>query len=231
MSLVGGEEDDARKRARQAALLLSLEDIAVESPWMFGFSDVMYSKTKFSGLEAPYSAIKSSWWYEELSKLHKAALYTYDLIKATCKQVGHTYLIESGIKTHIKYYENLRGNAESEKPSYSFVTSALEFLIENEVVKRQIKNAEERFHLMRYWKAEESVCESLMSVLTEEDIPLPVDLEDERFNRIKADPEQMTGNTENFTKSYLFIFSHRSCEIYLEEAPRDHQRQRRDRQD
>ena len=27
MSLVGGEEDDARKRARQAALLLSLEDI------------------------------------------------------------------------------------------------------------------------------------------------------------------------------------------------------------
>ena len=81
------------------------------------------------------------------------------------------------------------------------MTSALEFLIENEVVKRQIKNAEERFHLMRYWKAEESVCESLMSVLTEEDIHLPVDLEDERFNRIKADPEQMTGNTENFTKS------------------------------
>ena len=58
LALVGDEEVDAKQRTRQEALLRTLEDIAVESPWMFGFSDVMYSKTKFSGLEAPYSAIK-----------------------------------------------------------------------------------------------------------------------------------------------------------------------------
>ena len=58
MALIGDkeEEQDETKKSLQATLLQTLEDIAVESPWMFGFSDVMYSQTKFSGLEAPYSA-------------------------------------------------------------------------------------------------------------------------------------------------------------------------------
>ena len=192
LSLVGEEEADERKLARQAALLESLEDIAKRSPWMFGLSDVMYKMTKFSGLEAPYSAIKSIGWYRDLPDLHKAALYTYDLLKATCRQVGHTYLLDRGIQSHIKYYQN-GTDGEEDKYSYSHVTSALEFLIEMEVVKRQVKNAEVRFHLMRYWKAEESICESLESVLTEQEIVLDVDLEDESFQRIRGDPEQMTG--------------------------------------
>ena len=105
LALVGDEEDNEKKKSRQVALLQTLEDIAVESPWMFGFSDVMYSKTKFSGLEAPYSAIKSTAWYPDLSQLQQAALFTYDLFKATCRQVGHTFLLQDGIKNHIKYYE------------------------------------------------------------------------------------------------------------------------------
>ena len=202
LALVGDEEVDAKQRTRQEALLRTLEDIAVESPWMFGFSDVMYNKTKFSGLEAPYSAIKSSAWYPDLSQLHQAALYTYDLFKATCRQVGHTFLLQDGIKNHIKYYE---GRAEpGEKHCHDYM-SALEFLIENQVVRRQVKAPHERFHLMRYWKAEESICESLKTVLTEEEMVLEVDLTEDRFARIKADPQQMAAARSILSKPIVII--------------------------
>ena len=58
-----------------------MEDIAAECPWKFGFNDVMYRETTFSGLEAPYNAMKSSTWYQDLSEEHKAALADYDLFK------------------------------------------------------------------------------------------------------------------------------------------------------
>ena len=203
LALVGDEEDGAKPKSRQAALLQTLEDIAVESPWMFGFSDVMYSKTKFSGLEAPYSAIKSSAWYQDLTDLQQAALYTYDLFKATCRQVGHTFLLQDGIKNHQKFYEG-RGEPGAEKHCHDFM-SALEFLIENEVVRRQVKAPHERFHLMRYWKAEESICESLKSVLTQQEMVLDVDLQDERFARIQSDPKQMAAARSILSKPIVII--------------------------
>ena len=68
--------------------------------------------------------------------------------------------------------------------------SGLEFLIKNQVVKRQVvEGDQERFHLMKYWIAEESIRRSLKRVLTEQEMVLDVDLQDERFARIKSDPK------------------------------------------
>ena len=76
------------------------------------------------------------------------ALLTYDMIKAVCRKDGHTYLKETNIPTQFQYY--LKGIGQEDKmPNESQRTSAMEFLIEHEIVRRQVKNAEERFHLMR----------------------------------------------------------------------------------
>ena len=63
------DEDDSARRAKQAAFLRALEDIALEAPWKFGYSDIMYKETKFSGLEAQYSAIKTVFWFDDLDIL------------------------------------------------------------------------------------------------------------------------------------------------------------------
>ena len=136
MALIGDkeEEQDETKKSLQATLLKTLEDIAVESPWMFGFSDVMFNKTK----------IKSTVWYQDISLLHQAVLYTYDLFKRTCSDMAHIFLREVGIIKHVNYYGN------SENHDYM---KAIDFLIENQVVRRQWASGA-RFHLMRFWKAE-----------------------------------------------------------------------------
>ena len=186
------ENEDANRRHKQEAFLRTLEQIATEEPWKFGFSDIMYNETKFSGLEAQYSAIKSVWWFDNLSDLQKAALLTYDMFKHTCRDKGHTYLKHDDIKTNFKFYTSRVNNNEDEQPNQSTTTSAIEFLIEHEIVRRQVKDAVERFHLMRYWKAEESICNSLEEIMTADAIAHKVDLQDERFSRIQSDKAQMT---------------------------------------
>ena len=141
------EQNNLNMRKHQA-FLQSLEDVAVDDPWKFGFGDLMYKETKFSGLESQFSAIQSIWWYEDLTPVQQMALLTYDMIKAVCRKDGHTYLKETNIPTQFQYY--LKGIGQEDKmPNESQRTSAMEFLIEHEIVRRQVKNAEERFHLMR----------------------------------------------------------------------------------
>ena len=174
-------------RSKHVAFLRSLEDTAVDSPWRFGFSDLMYKATKVSGLEAQYKAIKSVWWFDDLSDIEKAALLTYDMFKSTCRNQGHTYLKYNDISTHFKFY-----NVPDEDGSLvKHKISAIEFLIEHEIVKREVKNAEERFHLMRFWKAEESICESVQEIMMSGDMHLDVDLQHERFSRLHSDRAQM----------------------------------------
>ena len=84
--------------------------------------------------------------------------------------------------------------------------SGLEFLIKNQVVKRQVvEGDQERFHLMKYWIAEESIRRSLKRVLTEQEMVLDVDLQDERFARIKSDPKQMAAARSILTKPIVII--------------------------
>ena len=56
--------------------------------------------------------------------------------------------------THFTYYNRDReGRGESqEAPSEGQLYSVLEFLIEHEVLKREVRGGEERFHLSRFWK-------------------------------------------------------------------------------
>ena len=148
----------------------------------------MYKETKFSGLEAQYSAIKTVFWFDDLSDVEKTALLTYDMFKYACRKDGHTYLLHHQIPTHFKFYPSAD---DVTVPGVTEQYSAIEFLIEHEIVVRQVKDSQERFHLMRYWKAEESICESLEHVMNVGDLVLKVDLEDERFSRIQGDRAQM----------------------------------------
>ena len=132
LALIGDEEEDEGKKSLHVAFLETMEDIATRNSWKVGFNDVMYRETTFSGLEAPYNAMKSSTWYQDLSKEHKAALADYDLFKDLCRNGGHTFLTQKDTKN----------------------MSGLEFLIKNNVVKRQVvEGDQERFHLMKYWIA------------------------------------------------------------------------------
>ena len=196
MSMMKCSEDDSDVAYKKQKLLENLEVIAVEDPWKFGFSEIMYKETRFSGLEAPLFAMKNAWFYRDLSDLHRVSLVTYDLFKQTCKSRGHTYLLHHDMPTYFHFYtkfskSSTNNNEESSMPSNGLLCSAIEFLIENEIVKREVKGAEERFHLMRYWRAEESICESLESILLSPSWVPVVDLDDNRFERIQSDAAQM----------------------------------------
>ena len=58
--------------------------------------------------------------------------------------------------THFTYYNRDRerggGGEISEAPSEGHLYNVLEFLIEHEVLKREVRGGEERFHLSRFWK-------------------------------------------------------------------------------
>ena len=196
MSIMVFPEDGEQEIRRKQKLLEALEDVAKEEPWKFGFGDMMYKETKYSGLEAPYFAVKNAWFYSSFSDLHKTALQTYDLFKQTCKSSGHTFLLQHDLPTHFHFHtrdinSRAKDGEETAVPSSGMMNSATEFLIENEVLKREVKGAEERFHLMRYWKAEESICSSLESVLLSPSWELDVDMTDPKFERIQADGAQM----------------------------------------
>ena len=183
------EEEDPGRKHKQEAFLRKLEEIATQDPWKFGFSDLMYKETKFSGLEATLKNILSVFWYEDLSEVQKIALLTYDMFKSTCGNKGHTYLKYDDLPRDWEYYQP--PSSDIRKPNLDQRTSAIEFLIEHEIVKREVKSAIERFHLMRYWKAEDSICESLEEILEKDDIDHNVDLNHERFERIQKDSQQM----------------------------------------
>ena len=59
------------------------------------------------------------------------------------------------------------------------------------MVHRQVVGSEERFHLMRYWRAEEGICSQLEEILSQPSWELPVDLTETKFSRIQSDPDQM----------------------------------------
>merc|ERR1719347_2498607 len=111
-SLMITPDDSTPEKIKKQKLHESLEDITKEEPWKFGFSDIMYKETKFSGLEAPLFLLRSAWFYPSLSDLHKTALMTYDLFKSTCKSRGHTYLLHNDMPTHFKYYVKERSNRD-----------------------------------------------------------------------------------------------------------------------
>lgn len=183
------EEEDPGRKHKQEAFLKTLEEIATQCPWKFGFNDLMYKETKFSGLEAPLKNILSVFWYEDLSEVQKFSLLTYDMFKSTCANKGHTYLKHDDLPSDWNYYQP--PSPEIKKPNMTQRNSAIEFLIEHEILKREVKNAAERFHMMRYWKAEDSICESLEEILEKDDIDHKVDLNHERFERIQKDSQQM----------------------------------------
>ena len=58
--------------------------------------------------------------------------------------------------THFTYYNRDRerggGGEASEAPSEGHLYNVLEFLIEHDVLKREVRGGEERFHLSRFWK-------------------------------------------------------------------------------
>ena len=190
LSIMIFPEDDQESRRKKGQLLDTLEQVAEEAPWKFGFSERMYKETKYS-LEAPLHAIRAAWFYPELSALHHAALLTYDVFKATCRQRGHTFLLHRDLPTHFAQYT--RGSREEvEVPGSGLLYSTLEFLVEEEVVRREVRGAEERFHLAKYWRAEEGIVRGLREVLERPPWVLAVDLEDQaRFARIHGDREQM----------------------------------------
>eukprot|EP00092_Neocalanus_flemingeri_P026030 GFUD01028215.1.p1 GENE.GFUD01028215.1~~GFUD01028215.1.p1 ORF type:complete len:1265 (+),score=407.13 GFUD01028215.1:55-3849(+) len=209
MSIMVFPEDGEQEIRKKQHLLDILEEVTKEEPWKFGFSDLMYKETKYSGLEAPYFAIKNAWFYSSFSDLHKTSLQTYDLFKQTCKSRGHTFLLQHDLPTHFHYYtrdpKRAKDGEETSVPNSGMMYSATEFLIENEILKREMKGAEERFHLMRYWKAEESICSSLESILLSPTWELDVDLTDPRFERIQADGAQMAAANCIISKAVTLV--------------------------
>ena len=137
-SIVDWNEDvDPKRSKNQDKLLEQLESTAVGDPWKFGFNDLMFQKTGFSGLEAKYSAIKSAFWFQNLDKLKRDALLLYDMFRFTCQNNGHTFLSHRLVYTfsensHWKYYKK-RGNKDDGIPDDGAIRQAKYFLIHHEI--------------------------------------------------------------------------------------------------
>ena len=161
-----------------------LDSIAKYSPWEFGFYHQIQQKVMMMGLEAPLTVIIST--FPSLPEKNKNSLYLYDVYKKTCKKSGHTYLLQDDLLGYFNYYYGKQNPL-----GWGKLNEANEELIRNKTIRREMKGTEERFYLMKYWKAEESVCKSLESLLLSPSWSLNIDLSDSRFERIQTDADQM----------------------------------------
>ena len=175
-----------------------LNKIAMQQPWQFGFQH----QTRCTGLEASLTSMMST--YPSLLDVQKTALHMYDVYKQTCKKGGHTYLLHDDL---LRYFNSYYGN-QNDVLSWGKLNEANEFLITNGIVWREVKGTEERFYLMRYWKAEESVCKSLEYLLLSPNWSLNVDLRDSRFDRIRQDVDQLTA-AKSILKNAVTVISGR----------------------
>jgi len=212
MSMLPDETDDPKTAEKKEALLDVLEKTTIETPWALGFSDVMFKATQFSGLEAPYSAISKTWFFPLLSNLHKNSLQIYDVFKTTCKEMGHTFLKANDLLMHLSFHnrnkKRIKSTATSIKMTDDGSYKAVDFLTEHEVLRRQVKGSEERFHLMRYWRAEEEICRNFATILLSPPWDLGVDVSQEEFARLHDDEDQMMA-ANSIVKQHITMISGR----------------------
>ena len=56
------------------------------------------------GLEAPYFAMKTAWFFDGLEDIHKSSLLLYDAIKTECRNRGHTYVLQGNMNFWFESY-------------------------------------------------------------------------------------------------------------------------------
>ena len=122
-------------------------------------------------------------------------------MKDTCRREGHTYLTEEDVANNFAF------RREKQYQGYRVTNfyETLEFLVENKVLHRDCKHSQLRYHLQRYWYAEEDIRYALFRLLTrskrkhddinlestiEDDITFTIDFSAERFKRIAEDAKQ-----------------------------------------
>ena len=154
-------EDDAKDKGKGGSfkdqLQDALEDLAENDPWKLGFEELTYQRTKrsctVSNLEAPNYLMSRAPFYSTLTTEQKAALTLYEAIKNFCLRNGHTYVTQNNIDYVVS------GELEN-------VSDAVNFLLDHEVLRRDVSAGNlERFHLVRYWRAEESIVNGLEKLM------------------------------------------------------------------
>ena len=143
----------------------------------------MFKEANLGGIEATFPQMRQADFWPEMEDLHKDAIQLYDHLKFACYQHGHTY--EYGLK-----FREL--GRSSRKYCLTDVCKALEFLKDNEIVHCDVEE-DKRYHLMRFWKAEEKIAGNLKSLIERHkdfDFTSKVDLDEEAFDRINTDSEQ-----------------------------------------
>ena len=154
-------EDDGKETGKGGSfkdqLQDALDDLAQHDPWKLGFEELTYQRTRrscpVSNLEAPLHLMSRAPFYSTLTIEQKAALTLYEAIKNFCLRNGHTYVTQKNI-------DYLVGS------ELTNVIDAINFLLGHDVLRRDVSTGNlERFHLMRYWRAEESIVSGLEKLL------------------------------------------------------------------
>lgn len=144
---------------------------------------IMFKEANLGGIEASFPQMRQANFWPDLDDLHQDAIQLYDHLKYACYQHGHTF--EYGLK-----FREL--GRSSRKYCLTDVGKALEFLKDNEIVHCDVEE-DKRYHLMRFWKAEEKIAGNLKRLIDRHkdfDFTAKVDLDGEAFERINSDPEQ-----------------------------------------
>ena len=154
-------EDDGKETSKGGSfkdqLQEALDDLAENDPWKLGFEELTYQRTRrscpVSNLEAPMYLMCRAPFYSTLTIEQKAALTLYEAIKNFCLRNGHTYVTQKNI-------DYLVGG------ELTNVIDAVNFLLGHDVLRRDVSAGNlERFHLMRYWGAEECIVSGLEKLL------------------------------------------------------------------
>lgn len=117
------------------------------------------------------------------------------MFNETCRCRGHTFLLHRDLPTHFSFYQRDQSRARpagepEPEPGPGQIYSAVQLLIEQEVVWREVRGAEERFHLARYWKAEAGSVQGLEAVLSRPPWILELALQEDRFARMQGMPRR-----------------------------------------
>ncbi|XP_041351751.1 DNA helicase B-like [Gigantopelta aegis] len=161
-----------------------LDEVIRNSPWVFGFKQILSREYNLTGMEANISMFETSGIINDVPPVERDALYLYNALKLDARQRGHTYFPLQKLKYSERYFKQYVVRKWKK---------ALEFLEANHVIYIEPEGKCQNIFLYSNWKAERDVADGLRSLLvrgTRDPPKWKVDFSSADFEAIRKDQDQ-----------------------------------------
>ncbi|XP_005097102.2 uncharacterized protein LOC101855638 [Aplysia californica] len=136
------------------------QDMALNTPWEFGFREIISQKLHILGTEASLSSYDKAGYLSRIPQMEKDALFIYEVLKTDGRKYGHFFSSLRQLKMSA-HFHTLKYVISGEQRW----TAALDYLEVHKVVKVETFDCDKNVFLYQNWKAEVDVADGILEVM------------------------------------------------------------------